>query len=228
VSSELERRVAAGMAAVRARIDAACERAGRPAGSLRLLAVSKGQGVAAIRAAYALGQRELGENYVQELERKANELSDLADIRFRFIGRLQRNKAKHVVAIGCAVDCVDSLALATALSERAVALSRRLEVLIQVNVDREPQKAGAVPETLPELCAAVQALPALSLAGLMAIPRAHEDPEQARPAFRELRQLGERLGLRELSMGMSSDLEVAVGEGATMVRVGTAIFGPRA
>ncbi|MFI5306606.1 MAG: YggS family pyridoxal phosphate-dependent enzyme [Polyangiales bacterium] len=228
MSTELERRVAVGLAAVCARIDEACVRVRRPAGSVRLLAVSKGQGVDAIRAAHALGQRDFGESYVQELESKARELADLADIRFRFIGRLQRNKAKHVVAIGCAVDCVDSLALATTLSERAAARSSRLEVMIQVNIDREPQKAGAMPETLPELCAAVQALPALSLAGLMAIPRAQEDPEQARPAFRELRRLGEQLGLRELSMGMSSDLEAAVEEGATMVRVGTAIFGPRA
>jgi pyridoxal phosphate enzyme (YggS family) len=194
---------------------------------VRLLAVSKGQPARAIRAAYALGQREFGENYVQELKGKADELADLPELRIRFIGRLQRNKAKDVAALGCAVDCVDSLALASTLNERATALSRRLEVLIQVNVDREPQKAGVLPEDLAQLCAAVRGLPALSVAGLMAIPHAQDEPERARPAFHELRRLGAQLGLPELSMGMSSDLEVAIEEGATMVRVGTAIFGPR-
>jgi pyridoxal phosphate enzyme (YggS family) len=122
---------------------------------------------------------------------------------------------------------VDSLALAQSLSQRALALGRALDLLVQVNVDREPQKSGVLPEAVPQLVAAVRALPALSLRGLMAIPRASDDPEQMRPAFAAVRALAERLSLPELSMGMSDDLEVAVEEGATMVRAGTAIFGAR-
>jgi pyridoxal phosphate enzyme (YggS family) len=202
-------------------------RARREPAAVRLIAVSKGHGAEAIRAAYALGQREFGESYVQELKQKAGELADLAELRLRFIGRLQRNKAKDAAALAYAVDCVDSPALAEALDQRARTLGRTLELLLQVNVDREPQKAGALPEAVPELVERVRALPALQLRGLMAIPRASENPEQMRPAFAALRELARQLALPELSIGMSDDLEVAVEEGATMVRVGTAIFGPR-
>lgn len=219
--------IAEGLAHVRDRIAAACARAGRRRDEVRLLAVSKGHGADAIAAAYAAGQRDFGENYVQELSEKAAALADLPDLRLRFIGRLQRNKVKDVIRVAHAIDSVDSLSLAQALSQRALANARTLSVLLQVNVDREPQKAGVLPEAVPELVAAVRALPALTLDGLMTIPRMADDPEQARPTFRALRGLALGSGLRELSMGMSDDFEVAIEEGATIVRVGTAIFGPR-
>lgn len=227
MSDAAQAAIAERLSQVRARIDRACLRAGRDPASVRLLAVAKGHGPLAIRAAYASGQRDFGENYVQELEGKAKALLDLQDLRFRFIGRLQRNKAKLACELVHAVDTVDSEALARELSRRAGALGRELEVLIQVNVDREAQKAGVLPEQVPALIDTVRVLPALSLAGLLAIPRASEDPERARPAFAALRELARQHALRELSIGMSADLEVAVEEGATLVRVGTAIFGPR-
>jgi pyridoxal phosphate enzyme (YggS family) len=215
--------------AVRDRIVAACKRAGRPPDAARLIAVSKGHPQAAIATAHDAGQRSFGESYVQELVGKAPDLGALSEIEIRFIGRLQRNKVKELLRVPQlrAVDCVDSLALAKALAERAQAAERTLEVLLQVNLDREPQKAGVLPEALPTLVDGVRALPALALRGLMVIPRATDSPEQARQAFATLRELADRHGLRELSMGMSDDLEVAVEEGATMVRVGTAVFGPR-
>ena len=215
--------------AVRERIAAACTRAGRAPDAARLIAVSKGHAEAALAGAYGAGQRSFGESYVQELLRKAAGLAALPEIELRFIGRLQRNKVKDLLRVPQlrAVDCVDSLALAQALAERARAAGRTLEILLQVNVDREPQKAGVLPDALPALVAAVRALPALELRGLMVIPRAGDDPEQARPAFAALRAHARQHGLTELSMGMSDDLEVAVEEGATMVRVGTAVFGPR-
>lgn len=221
------RDVAAALVAVQERIARACGRAGRAAREVRLLAVSKGHGPEVVRAAYRAGQREFGENYVQELKAKAQALADLTDVRWRLIGPLQRNKARIAAELACAVDTVDSPELAAELSRRAQALGRELQVLLQVNVDREPQKAGVVPERLPALIDAVRALPALSLDGLLAIPRAADEPEQMRPAFAALRALGQQHGLDELSMGMSDDLDVAVEEGATIVRVGTAIFGPR-
>jgi len=220
--------VAANLNEVRARIARACALAGRGADEVRLVAVCKGQSAQAVRAAHAAGQRDFGENYVQELKAKRDALADLADLRLRLIGRLQRNKAKIAADLATAVDSVDSAELAAELSRRAGALGRTLEVLLQVNVDREPQKAGVLPEALPALVDTVRALPALSLQGLMAIPRADDDLDLMRPAFAALRELARTHGLRELSMGMSADLEVAVAEGATIVRVGTAIFGARA
>jgi pyridoxal phosphate enzyme (YggS family) len=220
--------IAARLADVRARIERACIRAGRRAHEVKLLAVCKGHSADAVRAAHAAGQREFGENYVQELKTKRDALTDVPDLRFRLIGKLQRNKARLAAELAHAVDAVDSAELAAELSRRAQALDRTLEVLLQVNVDREPQKGGVPPEALPGLIDAVRALPALSLQGLMTIPRADDDPERSRPAFAALRELGRVHGLSELSMGMSADLEVAIEEGATMVRVGTAIFGARA
>ena len=214
---------------VRERVAAACRSAGRDPAAVQLIAVSKGHPAAALAAAHAGGQRQFGESYVQELVGKAGELAALPGLKLRFIGRLQRNKVKDLVRVPNlrAVDAVDSLPLAQALSERAVAAGLTLEVLLQVNVDREAQKAGVLPEALPALVDAVRGLPALSLRGLMAIPRPSDDPEQVRPAFAALRGHAHQHGLPELSMGMSDDLEVAIAEGATMVRVGTAIFGPR-
>lgn len=215
--------VAGALAAVRARIASACARAGRAPESVQLLAASKFQSPEAIRAAYAAGQRAFGENYVQELAHKAQALADLPDLRWHLIGRLQTNKVKDVVRLGCAVQSLDSLKLARALAQRA----EPVRVYVQVNISEEPQKAGVAPGALPQLVAAARALPTLDLRGLMAIPAPSEDETEQRTAFRKLRELAAQLHLPELSMGMSDDLELAIEEGATMVRVGTALFGER-
>jgi pyridoxal phosphate enzyme (YggS family) len=219
--------LAANIASVRARIEAACVAAGRAPGSVQLLAASKFQSVAAVRAAYQAGQREFGENYVQELVEKAAELADLRDLRWHLIGRLQTNKAKDVVRLGCTVQTLDSQRLCDALAQRARAAGQHIAVFLQVNVSDEPQKAGIAVAELPQLAAAVCASGVLEVRGLMAIPRATDDANELRLAFRRVRELAAQLGVSELSMGMSDDLEVAIAEGATMVRVGTALFGPR-
>jgi pyridoxal phosphate enzyme (YggS family) len=218
--------IAARLSAVRARIQLACARAQRDPGSVRLVAVSKFHPVSAIRAAYAAGQRDFAENYAQELAEKAAQLSDLPDLRFRFIGALQRNKAKLLVPHASAVETVASEAAARALHERAVNLGKRLEIMIQVNVAGETQKGGVAPTELSALVAAVKGLGSLDLSGLMVIPPA-DDLERARESYRTVRSLAEQHGLNGLSMGMSDDLELAIEEGSTSVRVGTAIFGPR-
>jgi pyridoxal phosphate enzyme (YggS family) len=214
------------LAAVQQRIDDACQLAGRAPSTVKLLAVSKFHSLDTIREAYALGQREFGENYAQELADKAAQLRDLPELRFRFIGGLQRNKVKLLAPLGCAVETLANSATARALSERAAALGTHCEVMLQVNVAGEAQKSGIAPAQLPELVAQVRALPQLQLTGLMTIPPA-DDLDAARACYRALRELAERHGLPELSMGMSDDLEIAIAEGATRVRVGTAIFGPR-
>lgn len=210
-------------AAVHARIARACEAAQRDPASVKLLAVSKFHPPAQIRAAYALGQREFGENYAQELADKAAQLSDLTELRFRFIGGLQSNKAKLLAPLGCAVETLASASAARALNERA---TQPIEVLIQVNTSGEAQKSGVAPAELPELLASASALPRLSVRGLMTIPKADDDAS-ARASYRMLRELAQQHQLPELSMGMSDDLEIAIAEGATRVRVGTALFGPR-
>lgn len=218
---------------VQDRIAKACARAGRSESSVRLLAVSKLHSVDAIRKVYAAGQRDFGENYVQELANKATNLSDLsalpdgARLCWRFIGHLQRNKAKEMTRIRCAVDSVDSVRLAEALHERAQRDGVTLEVLLQVNVAHEPQKSGVLPADLPELVTRVRQLGALSLRGLMTIPPDVDDPNLSRAHFASLRELAQQYALPELSMGMSGDIEAAIEEGSTMVRVGTAIFGAR-
>ena len=213
------------LADVKARMALACERAGRAPGSVRLIAVSKKQSDAAVREAYAAGQREFGENYAQELSQRVAAMADLPDARFRFIGHFQSNKASMLARTGAAVDTVDSVLLAEALSKRVRHVP--IEVLIQVNVAREPQKAGVAPDGLADLVAATRALPGVALRGLMTVPPAGDDVEAARPVFRRLRELAAEHGLAELSMGMSADFEVAIEEGATMVRVGTTLFGER-
>jgi pyridoxal phosphate enzyme (YggS family) len=213
--------------AVKTRMAAACRRAGRPLDSVCLVAVAKRQPNDYIRIAYRAGQRDFGENYMQELTAKAAELSDLEGIRWRFVGHLQRNKVKEALRVCHSIDTVDSVRLAEALHRRAVGANRPIEAMIQVNVGSEQQKAGCAIEQVESLAGSIRALDAISLRGLMAIPPAEADPEQCRPWFRRLRVLAVALGLPELSMGMSDDMEVAIEEGATMIRVGTAIFGPR-
>lgn len=218
--------IALRLQAVRARIAAACVSAGRAPESVRLVAVSKFHPVAAIREAYAAGQRDFGENYAQELADKAAQVGDLGEIRFRFIGALQRNKAKLLAPHACVVETVAAEAAARALQERALNLGKQIEVMIQVNPVGEAQKGGVPPEALAGLVDVIKTLPNLALTGLMVIPPA-ADAERARASYRAVRELAEKHGLRELSMGMSDDLELAIEEGSTSVRVGTAIFGPR-
>lgn len=224
--------LAARLAAVNARIARAVEGAGRPPGSVRLLAVSKTKPAADVRAAYAAGQRDFGENYVQELVDKAAALADLADIRWHMIGHLQRNKVRHVVKLVSAVHTVDSVRLAEELGKRASDAGRSpLTTLVEVNVGGEAQKSGCSPEELGSVLAAVERAPGLALSGLMTVPPHTDDPAGARPFFDRLVALrgahGGATRLPELSMGMTHDLEHAIFAGATWVRVGTAIFGER-
>jgi PLP dependent protein len=214
--------VAGGLAQVRRSIAEACARAGRDPGSVRLIAVSKTKPLELIRAAAAAGQTAFAENYAQELREKADALPG---VEWHFVGALQTNKAKLVVGRAALIHTCDRLALAQELSKRATAAGRTQRVLLEVNVGREPQKAGVLPEDAAALLEQVRALPALACEGLMCIPPAEGDP---RPHFRALQKLSAALGLRELSMGMSADYAIAIEEGATLVRVGTAIFGERA
>ena len=219
--------ISAAIQSVRERIERACGRVGRDPSSVQLIAVSKGHSEEAIRAAHSAGMRVFGENYAQELAAKASALGDLPDIRWRFIGHLQRNKIKLIERARATVDTVDSVRLAEAISTRAAASGRAVEVLLQVNVGDEPQKSGCRPEEVPQLVEAVRALPSVSLRGLMTVAPHLDDLEAIRPFFAKLRELAEAHGLPELSMGMTHDLEPAVEEGATILRIGTAIFGPR-
>ena len=224
--------VASRLASVRERVAAAEAKAGREAGSVRLVAVSKRHPPEAVRAAYEAGQRDFGENYVQELLAKREALADLPGLRWHLIGNLQSNKAKLVSGRVALVHAVDDEHLARELGRRADAAGARQAVLVQVNVAGEAQKHGCAPAELEAVLAAIEAEPALGLRGLMVIPPLVDDPEATRPFFSGLRSLRNLHGgperLPELSMGMSHDLEAAVAEGATMVRVGTAIFGERA
>lgn len=223
------------LAAVQERIYRAAREAGRDPASVRLVAVSKLQPTSAIREAYAAGQRDFGENYVQELAQKAEELRDLSELRWHLIGHLQRNKARHVVGIASLVHTVDSEALAGELERRFVgaraAAADRLSVLVELSIAAEAQKHGVAPAELGTLLLAIEALPGLRLCGLMCVPPLSLAPEAARPYFDALRELRELHGgearLPELSMGMTQDLEQAVLAGATLVRVGSAIFGAR-
>ncbi len=219
--------VAGGLRAARETIARACDRVGRDPASVRLVAVSKMHGPEMVRAAYEAGQREFGENYVQEMCAKADALGDLPGLRWRFIGHLQRNKAKQVVPVASVVETVDSIRLAEELDRRAADRGVRLEVLLQVNVGGEAQKSGCDPSELAALAGAARGLPSLDLRGLMTVPPYTEDPEGARPCFRRLFELAREHSLPDLSMGMTHDLEVAIEEGATIVRVGTMIFGER-
>jgi pyridoxal phosphate enzyme (YggS family) len=220
--------LAARLAEVEARLVRACAASGRGRDSVLLVAVSKTHPSNAIREAYALGIRDFGESYAQELAVKARELQDLPDLRFHFIGHLQSNKAKLIAEHVHLVHTVDSASLARELAKRATAQGRVLPVLLEVNVGGEAQKHGCAPADLPALFAAASAEASLQVRGLMTIPP--DDPALAKQAFEDLALLrkthGEAL-LPELSMGMSGDLELAVAAGATMVRIGTAIFGPR-
>jgi len=211
------------LGAVRDRISRAAERAGRDPAEILLLAVTKVFPASAIRDAYALGLRDFGENYVQEFEDKSPEVSSLPGARFHLIGHLQSNKSRKAAELFQVVQTVDSAKLARRLNEAG----RRLEVMLEVKLSGEDAKSGAAPDTLPDLIAAVKACPNLRLLGLMTMPPWSDDAEASRPYFRRLRELAEQHQLTGLSMGMSHDLETAIEEGATCIRVGTALFGKR-
>jgi hypothetical protein len=227
--------VAARLASLRARIAAAARRAGRDPAEVTLVGVSKRVPAARVAEAVAAGLADAGESFVQEARAKIPDLAALgAHPRWHLVGRLQRNKARDAARLFDWIHSMDRAELAQELSRRAQAEGRRLSLLLQVNLSGEPQKGGAAPDALPDLAAACARLPALELRGLMTVPAADADPEAARPLFARLRALRAALaagpaGARfdQLSMGMSHDFEVAVEEGATMVRVGTALFGTR-
>jgi pyridoxal phosphate enzyme (YggS family) len=227
--------VAERLRAVRGRIERAARAAGRSPDEVRLIAISKTVAAARIAEAARAGQRAFGENRVQEAAAKLPEVARAFDapLEWHLVGRLQRNKARAAVELFDVIHSLDRVELAEALDRAALAAGRRPRVLLQVNLDDEPQKGGVAPEELAALAATVDALPALELVGLMAIPRPAGSPGAMRPAFARLRALRDALAagrgrpLPELSMGMSADYEAAVAEGATWVRVGTAIFGER-
>jgi len=223
---------------VRERIGAAARRAGRSLEDIALMAVSKTQPAEHIREAYEAGLRVFGENRVQEFANKVNALRDLHNAEWHMIGHLQTNKAVKTAELFRAVDSVDSLKLAEKLDAAARALGRKLDVLVEINVGGEEAKSGAAPDSpaLDELLMAAPRLEALVFRGLMTVPPFSDDPQGARPYFRKLHELRDEIAARklpaitmdQLSMGMSHDFEVAIEEGSTCVRVGTAIFGERA
>lgn len=223
---------------MRERIGAAARRAGRSLEDIALMAVSKTQPAEHIREAYEAGLRVFGENRVQEFANKVNALRDLHNAEWHMIGHLQTNKAVRTAELFRAVDSVDSLKLAEKLDAAARALGRKLDVLVEINVGAEEAKSGAAPDSpaLDELLMAAPRLEALVFRGLMTVPPFSDDPQGARPYFRKLHELRDKIAARklpaitmdQLSMGMSHDFEVAIEEGSTCVRVGTAIFGERA
>ena len=225
--------VATRFAALRARVDAAARRSGRDPAAVRIVGAAKTQPAERVAAAVQAGLRDIGENYVQEAAGKrvaveARVGPALArSLHWHGIGPLQRNKAKHAVACFEWLHAVDGARLATELDRRAAEAGRSLVVLLQLNLSGEATKTGVAAEELPALLDAVRGLAHLRVVGLMTMPAPAPDPEAARPVFARLRALAAAAQLPELSMGMSDDFEVAVEEGATLVRIGTALFGPR-
>lgn len=217
--------IAGNVAQVRARIAAACERAGRATDDVTLIAVTKTHGVGAVAAAHAAGVRDFGENRVQEAAPKIDGArASRMEATWHLIGNLQRNKVGAAISRFDILQSIDSERLAQAVSERAIAPIR---ALIEVNVAGEASKHGVAPEDVGALAASMARMPNIELLGLMTVAPRADDPEDIRPVFRTLREIRDGLGLPELSMGMTDDFEVAIEEGATMVRVGRAIFGAR-
>ena len=217
--------IATNLERVRERLARAAERAGRRPDDVLLIAVSKTVDVERIRAAVAAGVTALGENRVQEAKTKIAELGRPAA--WHLIGHLQTNKVKDALPLFDVIHSLDRLELAREIERRAAAPGQMVDALLQVNVAAEASKGGVGPDAVGETLDAIGKLAHVRVRGLMTIPPEVEHAEDSRPWFRRLRELAERHGLRELSMGMSGDFEVAVEEGATMVRVGTAVFGPR-
>jgi pyridoxal phosphate enzyme (YggS family) len=235
VSGERAVSLASNLEEVHRRIERAAEASGRDPAEVRLVAVSKTRSPDVVREAYAAGLRDFGENYAQELAAKADALRDLPGIRWHFIGHLQTNKAKIAAKHAHVVHTIDSVALVRELGRRASRENRPdalpLRVLIEVNIGGAAQKAGATPSEIAEVMGAIAEERSLALHGLMTVPPV-DDAAAARRVFATLASLrglhGGAAALPELSMGMSADLEIAIAQGATMVRIGTALFGPRA
>ncbi|MFZ0314248.1 MAG: YggS family pyridoxal phosphate-dependent enzyme [Candidatus Korobacteraceae bacterium] len=223
--------IADNLEAIQERMARAARRAGRDPEDIALMAVTKTQPAERIAEAYAAGQRLFGENRVQELAEKFGALGELHDAQFHMIGHLQSNKVTKAAEIFAAVDSVDSVRLGERLNAAAETAGKSLDVLIEVNLGGEAAKSGVAADSA-ELERILEAAPGwrrLRIRGLMTVPPFTDDPEDARPYFRQLRELRERLGgLDVLSMGMSNDFEVAIEEGSTCVRIGTGIFGERA
>ena len=225
--------IASNIAYIRTRIDAACGRCQRDPRSVRLVAVSKTHPATSVEAAAAAGQELFGENYVQEFAAKAEEVT--APVQWHFIGSLQSNKVKYLAGKVAMIHSVDRLSLAEELDRQWGRLGQTLEILIEVNLGDEESKGGASTGAAIDLIRSIATLPHLKICGLMALPPYLEDAEAVRPYFRRLRELAIQINachidgvvMRELSMGMSHDFEAAIEEGATLVRVGTAIFGAR-
>lgn len=220
---------------VTARIAAACERAGRNPAEVRLLPVTKTHSVQLLRTVYAAGLRWVGENKAQEAGAKAAELADLPDLKIAMIGHLQSNKAKDIARFAAEFHGLDSVKLARVLNDRLALEGRTMDVLVQVNCSGEPQKSGFAPAEVAAVLPELAACPQLRLTGLMTMAKYDASTEEVRATFRRLAQLRDELQantpaggeLRELSMGMSGDYEIAIEEGATIVRLGTALFGAR-
>jgi PLP dependent protein len=225
--------IAENLKEIRQRMLEAAVAAGRDPAEVRLVAVSKTKPAAAIAEAFDCGQLVFGENYVQELVEKAAQLPQ--GISWHFIGNLQSNKVRQIAGLVDMIHSVDRLSLAQEIDRQWGALGKRCDILIQVNISREATKGGTSSEALLELVTSVAALPNLRVMGLMTMPPFFDDPEAARPYFKALRDLAREVEaaripdveMRELSMGMSGDFEAAIGEGATLVRVGSALFGGR-
>ncbi len=219
---------------IRKTIEACALGCGRNPADIRLIAVSKKIGMEPIREAIACGQLDFGENYIQEAKQKWQELG--GNFCLHFIGHLQTNKARIAARISSMIETVDSFKLAEALNRHLETRDATLRILIQVNVGNDPNKSGVLPENTESLLRQVRLLRHLQIAGLMTIPPLADDPEASRPHFKRLRELAGELAGKglfhdndhvELSMGMSDDFPIAIEEGATMIRIGTAIFGPR-
>ena len=225
--------IADNLARILERINLAATRAGRNPEDIRVVAAAKGQGLQKIQEAIQAGIGIIGHNYMQEAVREAP-LNDTA-LKIHMIGHLQKNKVTKAVELFDVIETVDNLALASALERRASAVNRTIGVMIQVNLAREPQKSGVAEESLEELVYAIRPLSSIKLIGMMTMPPFFDDPDRARPFFARLRKLKEQLiasgiaapEMKELSMGMTGDFEAAVEEGATLVRIGTALFGSR-
>jgi len=225
--------IPANIARISEQIAAACGRAGRRPEEVRLIAVSKVKPAELIEEAWHSGQQLFGESYVQEFRDKAPQVQ--APVDWHFIGGLQTNKVKYLRGLVAMIHSVDRLQLAEEIDRQWEKLGRSVDILLQVNVGDEKSKSGCAPQELPDLAAAIARLPHLKICGLMCLPPYSDDPEEVRPFFRQLRELAGQIAelnipgveMRELSMGMSGDFEVAVEEGATLVRIGTAIFGER-
>ena len=226
--------IAENVAAIRSKIGEAADRTGRDPQRVRIVAAAKGQGSEMIHQAVSAGIRLIGHNYLQEaLHETPPDLPQDAEV--HMIGHLQKNKAGKAVELFHCIQTLDNAELATVLDRRTHPLGRTLKVLLQVNLSGEPQKSGIPESEVERLAEVVRSLPSLTLHGLMTMPPFFDEPDRARPYFARLRELKDRLqssgvftqDMTELSMGMTGDFEVAVEEGATLVRIGTALFGPR-